>query len=133
MPSASVELVSRWVDAFNGRDVADFVELWDSDCEYFTLTGSQLAGAPYRGHAGVWRYCEERAEIWDELRLERDELRELEGVVVMLGRMCGRGKESGLELEHEMALVFEIRDGRVLRVRSYWNPADALADLGLAR
>jgi hypothetical protein len=61
MSKENLEIVRRWLATFNSWDVAGFVELWDPECEFFTLTGSQLAGgAPYTGHDGLRRYCEER-------------------------------------------------------------------------
>jgi ketosteroid isomerase-like protein len=128
MHGNDLDVVRRWLAAFNRRDVSGFVELWNPRCEYFTLTGSQLAGAPYEGHDGLRRYCEEREETWEELRIDSDDLREIDDRIVLIGRMAGRGLGSGVSIEHEMALVFELHDGLVLRVRSYWDPTEALAE-----
>jgi ketosteroid isomerase-like protein len=123
---ASLDLVRRWLEASNREDVQGFVELWDPQCEFFTLTGSRLSDAPYRGHAGVRRYREERTEVWAELRIEADELREVGDRAVVIGHLCGRGRGSGVEMDHALGLVFDFRGDRVLRVRSYPDPAQAL-------
>jgi ketosteroid isomerase-like protein len=87
-----LEIVRRWLAAFNREDVDVFVELWDPECEFFTLFASQLAGAPYTGHEGLRRYCEERAQVWDGLRIEMNELREGGERIVAIGRPSGRGR-----------------------------------------
>jgi ketosteroid isomerase-like protein len=75
---------------------------------------------------------------WKEFRSEAEEIRELDcNRVLMLSHpVAGRGRTSGLELEQMMprggATLFEIRDGKVTRLISYWDRDDALADLGLA-
>jgi ketosteroid isomerase-like protein len=43
MSMQNLEIVRRCLATFNSWDVAGFVELWDPECEFFTLTGSQLA------------------------------------------------------------------------------------------
>jgi hypothetical protein len=53
-----------------------------------------------------------------------------------LARHSGRGKTSGLDVGQTGgggASLFEIRDGRVIKLVSYWDRAYALADLGLER
>ena len=55
--------------------------------------------------------------------------------VLALYRRTGRGRASGMEIHDlagsEGADVLLIRDGKVVRLASYWERARALADLGL--
>ena len=50
----------------------------------------------------------------------------------MLGRMEGRGKGSGVPIDMPLGQIFDFRDGKVCRIRSYLDPADALQAVGLA-
>src|SRR5919204_3449804 len=84
-PQPRTEIVRRWLDSLNRWDIGGFVELWDPDCEFFTLLGSQLAGVPYKGHEGLRRYCEERAQVWAELSHQTDEVREVGERIVASG------------------------------------------------
>jgi ketosteroid isomerase-like protein len=55
--------------------------------------------------------------------------------VLVLNRLSGRGKASGVELEQvqlRAAGIFQIRDGRVVSIVRYYSRERALADLGLA-
>ena len=74
-------------------------------------------------------------DAWENYRLEAVEYRELDDDrVLVLTRMIGRGKASGLELEQMRttgATVFDLRDGKVARHVYYWDCNRALGDLGL--
>jgi ketosteroid isomerase-like protein len=55
--------------------------------------------------------------------------------VLMLDLLSGRGATSGLELgqmQAKGASLFQIRDGKVTRIVTYWDREHAFADLGLA-
>jgi ketosteroid isomerase-like protein len=74
---------------------------------------------------------------WEDIRLQPDEYRELEGErVLVLIRHYGRGKTSGLEIEqlHSTgANLFHFRAGKVTRIVVYWDRERVLADLGLTQ
>jgi hypothetical protein len=74
-------------------------------------------------------------DAWEDTRLEPEEFRELEGErVPVLIRHRGRGKASGLEVgqvHSKGANLFELRDGRVVRLTVFLGLERALADLGL--
>jgi ketosteroid isomerase-like protein len=72
---------------------------------------------------------------WEQIRIEADEYRELDGErVLAIVRFDARGKVSGLELGQTTrgASLFHIAGGRVTRLVTYFDAAHALADLGLA-
>ena len=56
MSQENVDVVRRGVEVFNRGETATFVDLWDPDCEFFTITGSQMDGTAYRGHEGLRQY-----------------------------------------------------------------------------
>ncbi len=71
-------------------------------------------------------------KLWEDLRFDADEYRELgDGSVLVLSRMTGRGKVSGVEVDQRRASQFHVRDGKVIRLALYWDRDRALADLGL--
>ena len=54
--------------------------------------------------------------------------------VLVLHRLSGRGKVSGLELgrvQPKAAGIFQVRDGKVVSIVPYYSRERALADLGL--
>jgi ketosteroid isomerase-like protein len=71
--------------------------------------------------------------FWDNYRVEAEEYRELDDErVLVLGRVSGRGKSSGVEVAQRRASLFHVRDGKVTKLVTYWDPSVALAELGLA-
>jgi ketosteroid isomerase-like protein len=73
--------------------------------------------------------------VWEELRIEAEEYRELDGNrVFVVAQGSARGKASGISVGHEWtkgAAAFHIRDGKVTQVVIYLDRDHALADLGL--
>jgi len=95
---------------------------------------SHRAGS-WRGLAGIEEGGLGILSVWEELRVEADECRALDDErVLVLTRLSGRGKTSGLELEQLQsrgADLLHVRDGRVTRFVHYWGRERALAALGL--
>ena len=74
---------------------------------------------------------------WEQLRVEAEQCRELDDErVLVLTRLTGRGKTSGIDLGQMRAKgadILHIHGGKVTRfVFFYWNREHALADLGLS-
>jgi hypothetical protein len=74
--------------------------------------------------------------VWEHFRLEADTFRELDAErVLVLSRLSGRGRTSGLELGRVRAqgvVLFHVRANKVIRLVHYYDRERALAELGLA-
>ena len=133
MSRETLELVQREIDAFNADDTDRFVDFWDAECEFFSVTGSQMHATPYRGRDGIRRYREETAETWTELRLDTEQI--VEGkdddVVVVVGCLKGEGQGSGVQVEQRIGMVYKLRGRKIRHCRAYLDPKDALEAAGL--
>jgi ketosteroid isomerase-like protein len=70
--------------------------------------------------------------FWDDYRVEAEEYRALDDErVLVLARVSGRGKSSGVEVAQRRASLFHVQEGKVTRLVTYWDIDRALADLGL--
>jgi uncharacterized protein len=69
---------------------------------------------------------------WENWRAEADEYLEVGDQVVVLARYYGRGKGSGIELEQEGAHVFQLRDGKVVRLEIFATRKRALESVRAA-
>jgi len=105
----------------------------DADIEFVIADGTDPGSwTGIAGMTGAWR---EVLSVWDDLRVEVDDYRPLDGErVLALPTWTGRARTSGLDLT-EMpwtgASLFHIRDGKVVKLILYWDSDRALADLGL--
>jgi ketosteroid isomerase-like protein len=117
-----------------GSGTASFLDVWDRECEFLSVTGSRIDGTSYRRHEGLRRFWEERTETSTELRFDAERI--LEGkdgdVVVAVGLLRGRGRAGGVLIDQRLGVVFELRDGKIRFCRSYSDPEDALEAVGLA-
>ena len=86
----------------------------------------------YRGHDAFFKWLADWGESWESWRMEDIELRPAgEDHVVALFRMVVRGKGSGIELERQDALVYELRRGKIVRIGYYNDQRQALEAAGL--
>jgi hypothetical protein len=63
--------------------------------------------------------------------VEFSEIRDLGDRIVAIGRWITRGEESGVETTPPLAAVVDFENGKAIRVRSYLDPKEALAAVGL--
>jgi ketosteroid isomerase-like protein len=127
--SANLDLVrSIYTDLERG----DFsrAEWADPEIEFVAVEGPEPgSGTGVAGLAAAWGGF---LSAWADLRVEVDDYREVdEQRVLALIHFTGRGKTSGLGVAGKAAALFQVRDGKVTRVVTYFDRDRALADLGL--
>jgi ketosteroid isomerase-like protein len=76
-------------------------------------------------------YLAQISATWEELRILVDEARDLGDGVLVLGRTEGRGRASGVQVDSPIGIAYDLRRGRVSRVRAYLDHAEALKAVGL--
>ncbi len=133
MSQENVEIVRRTVDAILRGKWEEAAQLLDPHAEGHGTVGGLSEGTVVRGVTQFRQSFEqEDAEAWDERRLEAEEFIDAGDRVVVLVREFRRGRGSGVELETDTAVVFEVRDGRVVRIQGYMDRAEALKAAGLS-
>jgi ketosteroid isomerase-like protein len=66
---------------------------------------------------------------WEDWRAEADDYLEFGDQVVVLATYRGRGKGSGVDIVQRGAHVFELRDGKVVRLEIFASREKALASV----
>jgi ketosteroid isomerase-like protein len=132
MSQQNVEIVKRATDALNRRDVDAYGELITADYELLpAMTG--FTGVSFRGREGMERYFEELADTWEEFSVLAEDFRELDGeCMLVLVRLEGRGKGSGIPIDALHTVLFHFRGGRISRIHSYLDRGEALRAAGLS-
>jgi ketosteroid isomerase-like protein len=126
------ETVRALYDAFARRDVGAAIALAHPELEFWPHGTAERArrGESYRGHDGLREYFADVERVWDELRVEPDELRVAGDAVVAFGTAVGRTR--GQEVRQQVIWVWKLREGRVLSGRVVPTAAAAAAAAGLA-
>jgi ketosteroid isomerase-like protein len=133
MSQKNVEAFKRFADANNRRDVEALLEELDADVEWQSAVLGSLGGEAtvHRGHDGVREMLRDLYEAFSEFQVDFSDIRDVGDRVVAIGRWVTRGEESGVETTPPLASVVEFKDGKAIRVRSYLDPDEALAAVGL--
>jgi ketosteroid isomerase-like protein len=131
--SENVQAFKRAVAAYNRRDVDAFVEEFDPEAEWYSLTQVMFGGkqSVYRGHRGIREGVRDIDEALAEMQVECSEMRELGETLVVIGRVRGRGRASGVQLDSPINWVVDFKGGKVARMRDYLDSRNALEAAGL--
>jgi ketosteroid isomerase-like protein len=128
--SENLELVRSIYLAIGRGDYGE-AELADPRIEYVVADGPDPGS--FTGRDGLVQAMRSLFGAIEDVRAEAEEYRELDAErVLVLTRLSGRGKMSGVQIGDRGAELFEIHDGNVTRIVVYWERDHALADLGLA-
>ena len=131
--STNVKLVRSICAAWEHGDYSS--ARWaDPEIEYVVADGP--APGTWTGVASMTAGWRDVLRAWVGLGGGVDECRELDdGRVLVLYRLTGHGRTSGLDLGQmraQGASIFSVRDGKVSKLVSYLDRDRALADLELA-
>ncbi len=131
MSGENVEVATEAISAFNEREIAVFAALTTPDFEW-SPSMVAIEGETFLGHEGIERYFGRLDDAWETFHIHRERFRDSADVVVMLGRLEGRGKSSGVPVDSSLGMVFDFREGLISRIRGYLDHADALRAAGLS-
>jgi ketosteroid isomerase-like protein len=133
MSQENVEIVKRVMDAHDRRDLDGFDGLTTPDFEWFPAMAVSLGTDVYRGREGIEAYFRDSGEAWEDLRDVRSmsEFRDLGDRVLVLSRFAGRGRSSGVSVDAPLGVIFDLRGGRISRIRAYLDHGEALRAAGL--
>jgi len=131
MSRENVEIVKRLNAAFNAKDRDTFAGLTTPDFEW-TTSMTAVEGEVFWGREGIDTYFERMRDAWDEFRSVASEYRDLGDRVLLIGRVEGRGLVSGVPVSAPLAILFDLRGGKISRQRSFLDHGEALRAAGLS-
>jgi ketosteroid isomerase-like protein len=133
MSQENVEVVKRAIDAFNRRDADGLAEFLTPDCEWFPAMLREVEGMSFQGREGLDEYFAAVSDTWEEFRIVVDEFRPFgDDRVLGLGRIEGRGRGSGVQVETPWAVVYDFDGDKLSRIHAFLGHDEALKAVGLA-
>jgi len=85
----------------------------------------------YNGHDALRRYLSDIHEAFEDLRPLIDDALEIGEVVIAVGRVYYRGRESGVETDSAAGWIFKFRHEKVIVFRAFFEPEKQLEAVGL--
>jgi len=125
-----VEVATQAINAFNGSDIDAFAALTTPDFEW-SPSMVAIEGETFVGREGIETYFRRLNDAWEKFHIHRDRFRDSADLVVLLGRLEGRGKSSGVPVDASLGMVFDFRGTTISRIRGYLDHAEALRAAGL--
>jgi ketosteroid isomerase-like protein len=132
MSQENVEVFRDAVAAVASQDLTRLIELTDPEVEWHSFLAQVGEGGVYHGHDGMRRYVKDLSDAWEFLRTDVEDFLAVGAVVLVVGRLRYRGKGSGVETESAAGYVTRFRDGRLVYMRAFRGPEEALMALGLS-
>ena len=130
MSEENVEVVRRlyglWPDLVSAAE-----EVLDPDVVIDVYSRNVLTPALYHGFDGFRQFLGRVEEVWENLRVEPEELIDAGDNVVATVRMWGKRRSSQTKAETRAFTIWTFRDGKVLRYTSYQTKRQALESVGL--
>ena len=130
MSRESVELVRGVMDGFFSGDIASVFSAFGPAIEFRPPPEHPDFGV-YHGHDEVRRAFSRWIGAWEALRYDPPDYVDAGDRVLAVSRQRGRAKGSGIEVETEFAILFEIHDGRIVRFDMFFDRGEAVEAAGL--
>jgi ketosteroid isomerase-like protein len=133
MSQENVEIVRRVYEAAALRDADTIFALYDPEVELnATRIGVGDLGI-YHGHEGLRALFNELHQVWGDMHYDYEELIDAGDHVVAVVLRHAQGRASGVDVEAPLALLWTLRDRKVIRLVWFGSRADALEAAGLEK
>jgi ketosteroid isomerase-like protein len=130
-PATHDDALRESIEGINSKDPAAIEAACDPDLE-LTSSFSAVEGKTYRGYAGARDYLADMEAAWEDLHITVEESMpagEEEKLLVVL-RVRGMGRGSGVPFDQRTYGVYEFRRGKVWRARFSPSRDEALDGVG---
>src|SRR2546423_917454 len=132
MSQANVEIARKVFAALNRGDREEALGLAHPNV-VLDATRSVFNPKTYYGKDGIRQWLTDTNETWEGMHTEQNEFVDAGDRVVVIGRLVGKGKGSGVEVGSPNGTILLIRDGLVIRSETgYTSRREALRAAGLS-
>ena len=126
------ETAAAFGRAFTDGETAAFLEWLSAEIRFEAPSVMKQTALTLNGHDEVRAYVEQTAGEYDELHIETRELRDLGGGRFLMTGWWEAKPHARTRFGTPLGVVFEIRDGKVARMRAFFDEQLAIDAAGLA-
>jgi ketosteroid isomerase-like protein len=125
----NVKVVKELFQAFERDSIEDVLDIFADDVDFQSpVTGNappEISWAKHRyGREDVAAFFQEISEQITVDKIEMIDFTAQDDKVVVEGRNHGIVKSTGSSYKHDWVMVFNIKDGKIIRNRHYYDTAD---------
>ena len=132
MSQDNVEVVGDYLKAFADGGIDAMVEFMDRDVDWRAIEGAPDDVGEMHGREAMRRYIQDWVDMFDDITNVPEEILDLgDDRVLAVQHVTGRAKGSGIETELRYAVVYTLRDGKVVKLGYYNDQKQALEAVGL--
>ena len=131
MSQQALEVIRRLYEELNAGNQRALAQIVAPDVEWHGTKGGLWEGRVGHGNDGVQAMLDEDSDAWESTEYRPWRMIDLGDRVVVLQDEVRRGRSSGLELTDGTAVIYTLANGRVTRIDSFLDQAEALRAAGL--
>jgi len=144
MSDANVENLRGMLTMYSTQTIHELLEAWrrgEVDQAFWALVDPEVtyedydlpdhAGKVFHGPQGMLEAVETWSEPYEEMTNELQRIVGSGDCLVAIHRFRARARYTGIEFDQPSAYVYRFRDGKIIRIQGFWDPAQALAAAGL--
>jgi ketosteroid isomerase-like protein len=134
MSQQNVDVVRDSWTALAAGGLDAMAEFWDEEISWRAIEDAPDDVGEMHGVAAARRYVEDWLDMFEDIVNVPQELLDVgDERVIAVQHVTGRARLSGIETELRYAVVYTLRDGKIVRVKEYRNREQALDAVGLPR
>ncbi len=118
------------IEWFNTQDV-ESAQAHSTDDVVIVPLRAAIEDTTYRGPRAFAAFRADNEEAWEELRFDAEALHEAGNRVVAIGQVSARARMTGADVTTRLAMLFEFRDDKFSKLRTYVDVDEALEAAGL--
>jgi ketosteroid isomerase-like protein len=133
MSAENIELVRAATEAMERGDAEGALAALNPEIEWHATVGGVDEGRVARGHDEVVQGFLDYFEVWERIELRAEDFIDAGGEeVVVFFHEVAKGRKSGIVVETDTGTINTVRNGKIVRVRSYMDRDEALRAAGLS-
>ena len=126
----NLQVVGDAYEAYAGGDPETSLSYFAPGVE-FSQPADEPGGGTYHGIEGVVEAFANWVAPWDDYRVELEGLTDHGEHVLARTRHRMRGKASGVQVEKVIFQLWTLQNGKIIRVKMYYDESEALAAGGI--